>query len=118
MLDLRRLNGKTNSDKFDTFWNELQTYLDELGLAADERRHSSVLRMPIAISICHLQEIISERLIAKNKGSVDISFGRKTRILTQLFGILVGFLSSLEFSVGSYASHTLMPIMSMHCFNM
>lgn len=61
-----------NSDKFDAFWNELQTYLDDLGLPVDERRHSTVLHMPIAVSIRHLKEIISERLAAKNMDSVNI----------------------------------------------
>ena len=69
MLDLRRLNGRVTSDKFDPFWDELQAYLDELGLAVDERRHSSVLQMPIAVSIRHLQGITSERLSAKTKES-------------------------------------------------
>jgi len=69
MLDLRQLNGTVCSDKFDAFWSELQVYLDEFNLAVDERRHSDVLHMPIAISIRHLQEIISDRFIAKNMDS-------------------------------------------------
>ena len=86
MLDLRRFNGKVNSDKFDAFWNELQAYLDDLGLAVDERRHSAVLHMPIAVSIRHFQDIISEHLIAKTRiqqiflqwNGYDISFGQKS----------------------------------------
>ena len=80
MLDLRRLNGKVNSNKFDAFWNELQAYLDDLGLAVDERRHSAVLHMPIAVSIRHLQEIISECLTAKKQGFSRYSFSEMDTI--------------------------------------
>ena len=65
VLDLRRLNGKPNSTTFDAFWSELQFYLDEINLAVDERRHGDTLHMPFAISLRHLQEIISERLQQK-----------------------------------------------------
>ena len=43
------------------FWQEVQTYLDEITLAVD-RRHSETIHMPLAISICHLLEQIIERL--------------------------------------------------------
>ena len=62
VLDLRRSNGKPNNTIFDSFWSELQTYLDEINPAVDERRHGKTLHMPFAISLCHLQEIITERL--------------------------------------------------------
>ena len=71
VIDLRRLNGRVTNDKFNPFWDELQVYLDELGLAVDERRHSGVLHMPIAVSIRHLRDIISERLSAKTKESSE-----------------------------------------------
>ena len=71
VIDLRRLNGRVTNDKFNPFWDELQAYLDELGLAVDERRHSGVLHMPIAVSIRHLRDIISERLSAKTKESSE-----------------------------------------------
>jgi len=73
MLDLRQLNGRVCSNKVDAFWSELQVYLDEFNLAVDERHHSDVLHMPIAISIRHLQEIISDRLTAKNMDSGEHS---------------------------------------------
>ena len=66
VLDLRQLNGNAQSTKFDPFWNELQLYLDEINLAVDERRHSDVLHLPIAISLCHLQELIHDRLEKKH----------------------------------------------------
>ncbi|SMN01555.1 hypothetical protein SPONL_2127 [uncultured Candidatus Thioglobus sp.] len=68
LLDLRKLNGKVKNTAFDHFWEELQLYLDELNPAVDERRHSAVLHMPIAISIRHLREIISDRLSSKFPG--------------------------------------------------
>ena len=66
MLDLR------SSDKFDAFWCEVQAYLDEFNFAVDERRHSDILHMPIAVSIRHLQAIISNRLLSKNEDSESI----------------------------------------------
>jgi len=51
------------------FGVSFHAYLDELGLAVDERRHSSVLHIPIAVFIHHLQDTISERLSAKVKES-------------------------------------------------
>lgn len=68
LLDLRKLNGKVKSTAFDPFWDELQLYLDELNPAVDERRHSTVLHMPIAISIRHLRDIISGCLVLKFPG--------------------------------------------------
>ena len=65
VLDLRRSNGKPNNTIFDSFWSELQTYLDKINLAVDERRHGETLHMPFAISLRHLQEIITERLQQK-----------------------------------------------------
>ena len=65
VLDLRRLNGKPTSTTFDVFWSELQSYLDEINPAVDERRHGDTLHMPFVISLRHLQEIISERLQQK-----------------------------------------------------
>ena len=35
--DLRRLNGKPNSTKFDVFWNEVQGYFDEVSTAVNDR---------------------------------------------------------------------------------
>ena len=62
VLDLRRSNGKPDSKIFDPFWSELQSYLDEINPAVDERRHGEALHMPFVISIRHLQEIITKRL--------------------------------------------------------
>ena len=40
-------------------------FLDETTLAVDERRQGEVLHMPIAISVRHIQELITERLKKK-----------------------------------------------------
>ena len=69
ILDLRRTNGKPNSTIFDEFWDELQSYLDEIILAVDERRHGDVMHMPFAVSIRHLLELITERLKSKHPDS-------------------------------------------------
>lgn len=65
VLDLRRLNGKPSSSKFDVFWLELQNYLDEIGPAVQERRHGEAMYMPVAISVNHLREIVSAKLKEK-----------------------------------------------------
>lgn len=46
----------------------MQAYFDETTMAVDERRHRDVLHLPFAISLCHLRDIIKERLkVKKNK---------------------------------------------------
>ena len=67
VLDLRALNGNPKSTKFDIFWQELSTFLEE-DAAVDERRHSDILHMPAAISIRHLREVIVQRLDLKFPG--------------------------------------------------
>ena len=68
ILDLRKLNGDPQSTKFDVFWSELATYLEEATLAVDDRRHSDILHMPLTISIRHILDIVSERLEKKFPG--------------------------------------------------
>lgn len=70
VLDLRRSNGNPKSNLFDSFWDELQCYLDEIAPAVDERRHGDILHMPFAISIRHLREIITQRLQQKFQDDV------------------------------------------------
>ena len=64
VIDLRRANANPQSTIFDVFWKEFQHYLDEI-TAVDERQHRDVLHMPLAISVCHLQELIKKRLEEK-----------------------------------------------------
>ncbi|GES77742.1 hypothetical protein GLOIN_2v1780244 [Rhizophagus clarus] len=62
IFDLRTNNG-FNGTKFNVFWNELEAYFNEQNLlSVDERRHETVLYMPLAISVRDLHEIIIERL--------------------------------------------------------
>ena len=65
ILDLRQLNGNPRSTNFDTFWEEVSSFLEESSLAVDERRHTDVLHMPVAVSVRHLRDCISERLQQK-----------------------------------------------------
>ena len=69
VFDLRNTNGRPHCDLYDPFWEELQAYFDETILAVDERRHTDVLHMPLAISIRHLREIITTRLQQKSPDS-------------------------------------------------
>lgn len=66
ILDLRHSNGQVDGSHFDPFWNELQSYLHEISLAADERRHGDVLHMPFVTSLRHLRELIHDRLKVKH----------------------------------------------------
>ena len=65
LLDLQKLNGNPKETHFDDLWTELSLFLEEVTPAVDERRHGEVLHMPIAISVRHLRETISERLSQK-----------------------------------------------------
>ena len=65
LLDLRKLNGNVRSSKFDDFWSEMQLYFDGLILPVDERRQSTVLHVPVTISIRELRDTISQRLVEK-----------------------------------------------------
>ena len=63
--DLRRLNGKPNSTKFDVFWNELQGYFDEVSTAVNDRRHGeNNYYLPFALSIEDLRDTIKQRIEA------------------------------------------------------
>ena len=65
LLDLRKLNGNPKATLFDDFWTELSLFLEELTPAVDDRRHGEVLHMPIAVSVRHLRDVLTERLSLK-----------------------------------------------------
>ena len=69
IYDMRKLNGKPKSSKFDAFWDELRVFVEELTPAVDERRHSDTPHLPVAISLHHLQQSIKERLEKKSPGA-------------------------------------------------
>lgn len=72
VMDLRSLNGKPTSSKFDAFWQELATYLEEITPAVDDRRHGETLHMPLAVSIRDLHEQITQRLKQKHPEEVPV----------------------------------------------
>lgn len=61
IVDLRSLNGKPNSTKFDDFWNEVHVLFEEYQAAVHERRHDSVLYLPFAISTRELIDRVKKR---------------------------------------------------------
>jgi len=65
-LDLREMNGNPKCTKFDDFWSELEEYLEEITTAVDERRQVDVMHMPLAISIRHLRDVITDQLQKKH----------------------------------------------------
>ena len=71
LLDLRKQKGDVHSSKYDMFWNVLSVYIEEVNPAVDERRHSNVAHMPVAISLRHLRDTIKERLEQKYPGDEE-----------------------------------------------
>ena len=57
---------------FDQFWEESALYLEELDPACDDRRHGSVVHVPVAISVHNLCDIIEELLKSKSDEEVSI----------------------------------------------
>ena len=47
IFDLRQLNGNPNSIKFDPFWEQLGTYLEEITPPVDDGRHGEVAICPL-----------------------------------------------------------------------
>ncbi|PKY53552.1 hypothetical protein RhiirA4_547713 [Rhizophagus irregularis] len=64
IVDLRINNG-FHGTKFDMFWNELNEYFNEIVPAVHDRRSTSILYLPVAMSIADLKKIIIERLEKK-----------------------------------------------------
>ncbi|GBB94021.1 hypothetical protein RclHR1_22760001 [Rhizophagus clarus] len=64
VIDLRINNGFCDT-KFDIFWNELREYFNEIIPAIHNRRSTSILYLPIAMSIADLKNIIIKKLEKK-----------------------------------------------------
>ncbi|XP_053405192.1 uncharacterized protein LOC123536040 [Mercenaria mercenaria] len=63
VVDLRKYNGRMADTKFDPFWKELGTYLDEW-TAVNDRRETSTSYLPLAISVEDLRTFVLKRLPA------------------------------------------------------
>ena len=58
ILDLKTLNGKPGSTKFDAFWTKCQQFFDEHVAAVSGRRHGAdYLYLPFAILIEDLRQV-------------------------------------------------------------
>ena len=55
VMDLRHLNTGAKA-RCDLFWTECSKFLEDVGTAVDDRRHTEVTHIATAISIgdCHL----------------------------------------------------------------
>ena len=60
VYDLRDHYGGRQS-QFETFWQKAKEFLEDVGTAVDERRHSTVVHVAKAISIRDLREKVVER---------------------------------------------------------
>ena len=69
---MRELNGNPQSTRFDVIWGELGQYLEDTTMAVDERQHSNIMHIPLAISVQHLRETISEHLQQKHSTLLPI----------------------------------------------
>ena len=65
IYDLWKNNGRPMDTKLDSFWNALDSYLEEV-CVVQERRHSDNMYMPLAISCQDLIEIIAAKLPARS----------------------------------------------------
>ena len=61
LIDLRKLNGRPKSSKYDDFWEEIQTLFNEYQTAVHERRHGNESYLPFAISIRELVDRVKRR---------------------------------------------------------
>ena len=62
IFDLRELKNPEKKTKYNVFWNETATYINEgVGTAVDDRRHSLVTHLSIAISIRDFREQVKAR---------------------------------------------------------
>ena len=62
IFDLRELKNPEKKTKYNVFWNEAATYINEgVGTAVDDRRHSVVTHLSIAISIRDFREQVKAR---------------------------------------------------------
>ena len=62
VFDLRSLNSSTSRAKFDVFWDQCSSYLNEtVGTAVDDRRHSEVVHLAHAISVRDLRDEVKKR---------------------------------------------------------
>ncbi|CAB4419919.1 unnamed protein product [Rhizophagus irregularis] len=60
-----RINNEFHNTKFDTFWNELNEYFNEIIPAVYDHHSTLILYLPIAMSIANLKKIIIEKLEKK-----------------------------------------------------
>ena len=61
--DLRTLNSATGRAKFDCFWLECDTVLnEEIDTAVDDRRHNEITHLANALSVRDLFERVSQRV--------------------------------------------------------
>ena len=61
LLDMRALNGRPGSTKFDVFWGKVDKLVLE-NAAVQEWRHGDCLYLPIAMSVEDLRNTVVERL--------------------------------------------------------
>ena len=62
IFDLRKLKNPEKKTNYNVFWNEAATYINEgVGTAVDDRRHSVVTHLSIAISIRDFREQVKAR---------------------------------------------------------
>jgi len=54
--------SKMAASKFDVFWEELRLYIEELTPAVDDRWHSEIPHMAVAVLLYHLLSLVKARI--------------------------------------------------------
>ena len=67
LLDLRVLNGKLSSTKYDQFWDEIQELFSEYETAVHERHHGNQSYLPFTISV---RELVKR--VKSHKPNIDV----------------------------------------------
>ena len=67
LLDLRVLNGKLSSTKYDQFWDEIQELFSEYETAVHEHHHGNQSYLPFTISV---RELVKR--VKSHKPNIDV----------------------------------------------
>ncbi|GET04289.1 hypothetical protein GLOIN_2v1772385 [Rhizophagus clarus] len=86
IFDLRK-NGGFKGTKFDKFWDEMDYYFNEIISAMHERRHITMIFMPVAISIRELHKNIIECLKTKHD---EETFSKIPILMDDKHKVLIG----------------------------
>ena len=89
IYDKRKINSGRPEGNFDTFYKELDQILEEFGKAADERRNSQVVHLPIAVSVPQLISKVLRYLQTKTNCRVIMNVSDRCSLDQRRFEVLL-----------------------------